>query len=92
MPLVEKENVKGEYLNGSYSELADVIGVEAVLKLHAAYRGTQIFLPIELFSKDFIARQIVSEYTGHNVRELATKYGYTEKWVRKILKDKTKGI
>ena len=87
MPLLEKEKLKGEYLNGSYSELAEIIGIDAVLKLHSRYRGTQIFLPVELFSREFIAEQIVNEYTGHNVRELATKYGYTEKWVRKILKD-----
>lgn len=87
MPLLEKEKLKGEYLNGSYSELADLIGIDAVLKLHSKYRGTQIFLPVELFSRNFIAEQIVNEYNGHNVRELATKYGYTEKWVRKILKD-----
>lgn len=31
--------------------------------------------------------QIIDEYNGHNIKELATKYGYTEKWVRKILKD-----
>ena len=24
---------------------------------------------------------------GYNIKELATKYGYTEKWVRKILKE-----
>jgi len=87
MPTIEKEKLKGEYLNGAYSELANLLGMDAVLKIHANYRGTQIFFPVELFSREFIAKQIVDEYNGHNVRELATKYGYTEKWVRKILKD-----
>lgn len=90
MPIIEKEKLKGEYLNGAYAELAEIIGIDAVLKLHSKYRGTQIFMPIELFSREFIAEQIVNEYDGHNVRALAAKYGYTEKWVRKIIKDHIK--
>ncbi len=81
------KNIKGENLNGSYCELASVLGVEAVLKIHAKYRGTQVFFPVELFSRDFIQEQIINEYNGNNVRELAVKYGYTEKWVRKILNE-----
>lgn len=87
MAVIDKEKIKGEYLNGAYSELASLIGMDAVLKIHSKYRGTQITFPVELFSRNFIAKQIVEEYDGHNIRELATKYGYTEKWVRKILKD-----
>lgn len=87
MAVIDKEKIKGEYLNGAYSELASLIGMDAVLKIHSKYRGTQITFPVELFSRSFIAKQIVEEYNGHNVKELATKYGYTEKWVRKILKE-----
>ena len=88
--LLAKNNdakIKSENLNGAYSELADLLGVENVLLIHSKYRGTQIFFPLELFSKDFIIKQIVAEYDGHNIKKLATKYGYTEKWIRKILKD-----
>lgn len=84
---IDKNKLKGEYLNSSYSEIANLLGIEAALKLHSQYRGTQIFFPVELFSREFIVKQIVEEYNGYNVKELATKYGYTEKWIRKILKD-----
>lgn len=87
MPTIDKAKIRGEYLNGAYSELASTIGIEAVLKIHSKYRGTTMFLPVELFSRDFILSQIVEEYNGHNIRQLATKYGYTEKWIRKILKE-----
>ena len=72
---MDLSNIKCEYLNG------------AVLKIHSAYRGQQITFPVELFSKEFIALQIVNEYDGYNVKQLATKFGYSEKWIRKILKD-----
>ena len=87
MPTIDKVKIKGEYLNGAYSELAALLGIDAVLKIHSKYRGTQMFFPVELFSREFIVKQIVEEYNGYNVRELATKYGYTEKWIRKILKE-----
>ncbi len=84
---IDKNKLKGEYLNGAYSELAELIGIDNVLKVHSKYRGTSLFFPLEIFSRDFIISQIIEEYDGHNIRSLATKYGYTEKWIRKILKD-----
>lgn len=84
---MESGKIKGEYLSGVYSEIATLLGIDAALKLHANYKGQQVFFPMELFSKDFIKSQIVAEYDGYNVKQLATKYGYTEKWVKKILKE-----
>ena len=34
-----------------------------------------------------IAEKIQLEYDGKNIRQLAMKYGYTERWLRKIIKD-----
>lgn len=85
-----KEKFKSENLNGAYGELASLIGIEAVLKIHAKYRGTSMFFPVELFNRKYISNQIVSEYDGHNIKKLATKYGYTEKWIRIIIKENLK--
>ncbi len=84
---MDPSKLKCEYLNGAYNDIANLLGIDAVLKLHAAYRGQQITFPVQLFTKEFIAAQIVNEYDGYNVKQLATKFGYSEKWIRKILKD-----
>ena len=84
---MDLSKLKCEYLNGAYNDFANLLGMDAVLKIHAAYRGQQITFPVELFSKEFIALQIVNEYNGYNVKQLETKFGYSEKWIRKILKD-----
>lgn len=84
---MDVSNIKCEYLNGAYSELANLLGIEAVLKIHSAYRGQQITFPVQLFRKEFLKKQIVDEYNGYNIKQLATKYGYSEKWVRQILKE-----
>ena len=82
---MDLSEIKCENLNSIYNELADLLGIDAVLKIHSAYRGQQITFPVELFSKEFIVWQIVNEYNGYNVKQLATKFGYSEKWIRKIL-------
>ena len=84
---MDLSNIRCEYLNGAYNDFANLLCIDAVLKIHSAYRGQQITFPVELFSKEFIALQIVNEYDGYNVKQLATKFGYSEKWIRKILKD-----
>lgn len=83
---MDSSKLKCEYLNGAYNDIANLLGMDAALKLHAAYRGQQITFPVQLFTKEFIAAQIVNEYDGYNVKQLATKFGYSEKWIRKILK------
>lgn len=41
---MDYSNIKGEYLNGVYSELANLLGIEVVLKIHNTYRGQQVTL------------------------------------------------
>lgn len=84
---MEQNKNKVTNLNGIYNELANLLGMDAVLLIHKTFRGQQISFPVELFSKEYTKQQIVDEYNGRNVKFLATKYGYSEKWIRKILKD-----
>ena len=84
---VDIAEIRCECLNGIYNELANLLGTDAAMKIHAAYRGQQVTFPVEFFSKQFIKAQIVNEYDGHNIKQLATKHGYSEKSIRKILKD-----
>ena len=84
---VNAEEVTPECLNGVYCELANLIGTEATFKIYETYRGQQITFPVYMFNKDFIAKKIMEEYNGRNVKLLASKFGYSEKWIRKIIKD-----
>ena len=84
---MDEKDIKCEYLNGVYNELANLLGTDAAMKIHANYRGQQVTFPVELFSKQFTKSRIIAEYDGRNVKQLATRYGYSEKTIRKILKD-----
>lgn len=82
---MDKENIKNENLNGVYCEVANLLGIEAAEILHTAFRGQQINFPVNFFTSEFIGSQIIKEYDRHNVKQLATKYGYSEKWIRKMI-------
>lgn len=79
--------IENEFLNGIYNDLANLIGMDATKTIFDEYRGQQITFPVEFYSKKFIHNQIVKEYNGFNVKQLATKYEYSERTIRRILKE-----
>lgn len=82
-----KLKAEKEYLNDTYKKLANLVGIENARKLFEEYRGQQISFPIEFYSKQYIYDQIIYEYDGKNTKYLVQKYGYSERTVRRILKD-----
>lgn len=74
--------------NTIYKELADLIGIENTLKLNSIYGGQQISFPKKIISSKYCEEQIRLEYDGNNLKQLSKKYGYTERWIRSILKNK----
>lgn len=79
--------IENDCLNGIYNEIATVIGIDATMSLYSLYRGQQITFPVNFFTTEFIASRVVKEYDGSNIKQLATKYGYSEKWIRKMIKE-----
>lgn len=58
MPTIDKVKIKGEYLNGAYSELAALLGIDAVLKIHSKYRGTQMFFPWSYSAESLLSNRL----------------------------------
>lgn len=85
------ENTKPQDLVGIYRELAEIIGVDNVTLVYEYFKGQQVSFPIHLYSKDFVIRQV-----GLNqsipIKHLASKYGYSERWLRKLVQEKHKAI
>jgi Mor family transcriptional regulator len=55
--------------------------------MYENYRGLQVTFPTRLFNSDYVKAKIPQEYDGTNIKQLAKKYGYSEKSVRRILKE-----
>lgn len=79
------KNKDYEKLNSLYRDLADMVGYDNAVKLYDAYKGTQLTFPKKLYSREYITKCIIDEYDGTNIKDLSTKYDYSERWVRKIL-------
>ena len=79
-----KNDLRG--LNDVYRDIADEIGIENAIVIYKLFRGTQVSFPNRLFAKEYIHRAIIDEYNGKNIPQLAQKYNYSERSIRRILR------
>lgn len=83
-----KFNDQRESLNSIYRELADIIGMENTIKLYDEFKGQQVSFPVKLHNKQYVHEEIKNEFNGANLKQLAVKYGYSERTVRRIVQKK----
>lgn len=77
-----------ELLPEPYKKLSEVMGIENAIALAEEYQGTSIYFPkLDGYLKSMRDRRIREEYNGHNIKDLARKYGLTEVWIRAILQE-----
>jgi hypothetical protein len=66
-----------EALTGSYSELIDVIGHEATLKLYKHFRGCKIDCPKFFYRQDYVVALATNEQNKRIRAKIAVASGYT---------------
>ena len=81
---LEKER---ELYNAVYKEISEIIGLEATLKLYLRFKGQQVTFPVRLYNPHLIQQNVIKEYDGSNIRELARKYDCSEKTIRRMIRD-----
>ena len=84
---IEKNDLKAEDLNGIYQEVAEAFDVKTACEFHVNFSGLQLTFPVKLLSREYVMKCIRSEYNGNNIRSLSRKHGYSERWIRVILKN-----
>lgn len=82
------ENNETELFNEVYREISDVIGENEAVRFFELYRGQQITFPIHLYDARLIRERVSEEYDGKNAKELSKKYGYSEKTIRRMVKER----
>ena len=78
---------ESELLNDVYREISENLGLDSAIQIYQLFKGQQITFPVHLFSRKRIQKMVIREYDGTNINMLAQKYGYSEKTIRRILKD-----
>lgn len=79
-------NVDENALQETYARIADEVGVEAMMKIYDLCKGEQISFPLHMYGRDKVIEAVKRDYDGHNLRELADRYGYSRRWLREILR------
>ena len=76
-----------ELLNTVYKEISGKLGMNTAMSIYQMFKGQQISFPTRFFNPAMIQQAIIQEYDGTNVRMLAIKYNYSEKTIRRIIKE-----
>ena len=76
-----------ELQKGVYKEISEKLGMDTAMEIYQMFKGQQINFPVRFFNPARIQQIIVKEYDGTNIRTLAIKYNYSEKTIRRIIKD-----
>lgn len=69
-----------------YRDISQMIGYENMLLLYDYYKGQQLSFPMRLYSKEYLLEKLQGEYNGRNIRQLARETGYSERWIRRLIK------
>ncbi|EUJ31440.1 Mor transcription activator family protein [Listeria cornellensis] len=83
-----QQHIQQDCLAEVYKEMVEAVGIESMLKLYPLLRGQQINFPVRLYAKEKVSMKISQEYNGKNVHVLSREYGYSSRWVQKVIKEK----
>lgn len=85
--------LKLEDLREPHRMIAEVVGIDGLLKLCNNFGGSSIYIPQKRdLLKNKIYAAIYHEFDGSNIKQLAVKYDVSEATVYNIIRDKiTKG-
>ena len=83
------EKKSNTVLNGVYETICELIGFDNTVKIYENFCGSQINFPTRLFSKGFVLQEALKAYDGtsESINKIAVKYNYSERTIRKLLKD-----
>lgn len=82
------ESYQVNYLNAVYKDIGKELGLETALRIYNMFKGTQVTFPTRLLSTEFLRSVIKEEYSGGNAKQLALKYGYSERSIKRIIKER----
>lgn len=80
-------------LPDSQREIAEVIGIDNLLKLSDNFAGNPLYInQRKELEKEMVYRRIFKEFDGGNVMELTQRYGVSKTTVYKIVKEKREDL
>lgn len=84
--ILKEDKICSKDFAGIYSDIADIVGIEGTKKLFSCLKGQQITFPTRLYTQEYVVKEVKRRSKQDSIGKLAVEYGYTEKWVRKLIK------
>lgn len=84
---LKKMEKESELYNNVYKEISEIVGLDATLKIYLRFKGQQINFPVRLYNPHLIQQNVIKEFDGTNLTELAHKYDYSERTIRRMIRD-----
>jgi len=70
-----------------YDEMMAMDGFEAICAFSKTFSGTSVYVPsLRTIFGQCLEMDILTQHNGTNVRDMVKKYGYSERYVRDLLK------
>ncbi|MEG2246530.1 MAG: Mor transcription activator family protein [Peptostreptococcaceae bacterium] len=75
-----------------FENIANRLGIDKAKWLFEEFGGTSVYFPTEkMIYKESRDREILSQFNGFNIKELASKYNMSESYIRAIIRHKKAG-
>ncbi len=79
-------SIRREDVPPEYRDLADALGMKALLRLIRLWGGQSLYIPKpESLAREARDREIRAGFDGKNARALAARFGLSQRQVRKII-------
>lgn len=80
-------DLKMSDLPPQFENIAMRVGIDITKVLFEEFGGTSVYFPTEkMIYKEARDREIIEEFNGFNIKELASKYRMSESYVRAIIR------
>lgn len=85
---VDTNKIKLSDLYGEQKSIAEVIGVDAYVKLVKTFGGTSIYVAkIDKIKNAKRDKEIILKFNGYNYNQLAIEYGLSDRTIRGIISE-----
>ncbi|WP_125767212.1 Mor transcription activator family protein [Lapidilactobacillus wuchangensis] len=86
-----QDDIDVSALHPTYQQLYDLVGKETMLQLYDELKGQQVSFPMRLYDSNKVEQIVQREYNGANLKELTQKYGYSQRWMKRLIKNDNGG-
>lgn len=76
---------------GVYEEIAEIIGEERIEEFYERFKGQQFVFPMKRYSREYVMQQISHLHRKEKISDIAKKFSYSERYVRKMLAEANRG-